>query len=43
MIGFRMQMIAAGYEDGNDANRLRGDPAFKMARDLPPSGRDLAW
>ncbi|MES0021151.1 transposase, partial [Mesorhizobium sp. M0036] len=23
MIGFRMNMIAAGYEDGNDANRLR--------------------
>jgi hypothetical protein len=23
MIGFRMKMIAAGYEDGNDANRLR--------------------
>lgn len=42
MIGFRMQMIAAGYEDGNDANRLRADPVFKMARDTPPSGRDLA-
>jgi hypothetical protein len=42
MIGFRMQMIAAGYEDGNDANRLRSDPVFKMARDTPPSGRDLA-
>ena len=26
MIGFRMKMIAAGYEDGNDANRLRCDP-----------------
>ncbi|GLS36952.1 hypothetical protein GCM10010869_25440 [Mesorhizobium tianshanense] len=26
-------MIAAGYEDGNDANRLRSDPVFKMAQD----------
>lgn len=42
MIGFRMQMIAAGYEDGNDANRLRTDPIFKMAQDALPSGRDLA-
>ena len=33
MIGFRMKMIAAGYEDGNDANRLRADPVFKMAQD----------
>ncbi len=42
MIGFRMKMIAAGYEDGNDASRLRSDPIFKMAQDTPPSGRDLA-
>jgi hypothetical protein len=42
MIGFRMTMIAAGYEDGNDANRLRSDPVFKMAQDALPSGRDLA-
>jgi hypothetical protein len=42
MIGFRMKMIAAGYEDGNDANRLRSDPVFKMAQDALPSGRDLA-
>ncbi len=42
MIGFRMKMIAAGYEDGNDANRLRSDPIFKMAQDALPSGRDLA-
>ena len=27
-------MIAAGYEDGNDANGLRVDPIFKMALDL---------
>ncbi|RWA95909.1 IS1380 family transposase [Mesorhizobium sp.] len=42
IIGFRMKMIAAGYEDGNDANRLRCDPVFKMAQDALPSGRDLA-
>lgn len=42
MISFRMQMIAAGYEDGNDANRLRSDPVFKMAQNNLPSGRSLA-
>src|SRR6056297_2029980 len=31
MIGFRMKMIAAGYEDLNDAFALRRDPVFKMA------------
>ena len=30
IIRFRLLMIAAGYEDGNDT-RLRGDPRFKMA------------
>jgi hypothetical protein len=35
-------MIAAGYEDGNDASSLRSDPAFKLAQDRLPSGRDLA-
>ncbi|OWK21028.1 hypothetical protein AJ88_22195 [Mesorhizobium amorphae CCBAU 01583] len=39
---FRMKMIAAGYQDGNDANRLRSDPVFKMAQGVLPSGRDLA-
>ncbi|WP_435656750.1 IS1380 family transposase [Brucella pituitosa] len=42
MISFRMQMIAAGYEDGNDANRLRSDPVFKMAQNNLPSSRSLA-
>ncbi len=37
-----MKMIAAGYQDGNDANRLRSDPVFKMAQGVLPSGRDLA-
>jgi hypothetical protein len=31
IIRFRMLMIAAGYEDGNDANALRDDPMFKLA------------
>jgi hypothetical protein len=34
-------MIAAGYEDGNDASSLRFDPMFKMALDLTPSDRQL--
>src|SRR3712207_5922093 len=34
-------MIAAGYEDGNDAAALRRDPLFKMARDRAPSDREL--
>ena len=34
-------MIAAGYEDGNDANSLRADPMFKMAHDLAPSDGEL--
>ncbi len=41
IIGFRLLAIAAGYEDGNDATRLRTDPVFKMALDRLPSGRDL--
>ena len=42
MVRFRMLMIAAGYEDGNDATSLRSDPVFKMAQGIAPSGRDLA-
>src|ERR1700746_3950140 len=41
IIRFRLLMIAAGYEDGNDANGLRSDPMFKMALDLTPSDREL--
>jgi hypothetical protein len=33
-------MIAAGYEDGNDANSLRVYPIFMMAHDLAPSDRE---
>jgi hypothetical protein len=41
IIRFRLLMISAGYEDGNDANSLRSDPMFKMALDLSPSDREL--
>ena len=41
ILRFRLLMIAAGYEDGNDADTLRCDPLFKMALDLTPSGRQL--
>jgi len=33
IIRFRLLMIAAGYEDGNDATSLRHHPVFKMALD----------
>ena len=33
IIRFRMLMIVAGYEDGNDADTLRRDPMFKLAVD----------
>ena len=41
IIRFRLLMIAAGYEDGDDASRLRDDPLFKMAMNLTPSDRQL--
>ncbi|MBC7953493.1 MAG: IS1380 family transposase [Rhodospirillaceae bacterium] len=41
IIRFRLLMIAAGYEDGNDSTGLRADPVFKMALDQVPSGRAL--
>ena len=42
MIRFRALLIAAGYEDGNDCDALRSDPAFKMAVGRrPESGTDL--
>ena len=41
IIGFRLLAIAAGYEDGNDADSLRHDPLFKMALERLPSERDL--
>jgi hypothetical protein len=41
IIRFRLLMIAAGYEDGNDATSMRLDPMFKMALDRLPSGDAL--
>jgi hypothetical protein len=38
----RIFAIACGYEDGNDLDTLRNDPAFKLACGrLPDSGKDL--
>ena len=41
IIRFRMLMIAAGYEDGNDADTLRCDPMFKLAMERLPGAGDL--
>jgi hypothetical protein len=41
IIRFRMLMIAAGYEDGNDAATLRRDPMFKLALDRLLSDEEL--
>ena len=36
----RVFQIASGYEDGNDANTLRGDPLFKLAAERAPLDTD---
>ncbi len=41
IIRTRMLMIAAGYEDGNDADHLRRDPMFKLAMGRLPEDGDL--
>jgi Transposase DDE domain group 1 len=41
IVRFRMLMIAAGYEDVNDADALRRDPMFKLALDRLPSDDEL--
>src|SRR5919107_2917567 len=41
ILRFRILMIAAGYEDGNDADSLRHDPVFKLALDALPDGAAL--
>jgi hypothetical protein len=42
MIRYRALLIAAGYEDTNDCDSLRDDPAFKMAVGrLPETGGEL--
>ena len=41
IIRTRLLMIAAGYEDGNDADALRSDPMFKLAMGRLPGDGDL--
>jgi hypothetical protein len=41
MLRFRLLMIAAGYEDGNDADSLRHDPLFKLANGRLPDAAAL--
>ena len=42
MLRLRMFLIAAGYEDADDCDALRGDPVFKLAVGrLPESGNAL--
>ena len=41
IVRFRRLMIAAGDEDGIDANALRSDPVFKMALERLPGEHDL--
>ncbi len=36
IIRFRIMMIGAGYEDGNDATALRHDPSFRIALERGP-------
>ena len=41
MIAFRTFMIAAGYEDANNADTLRRDYVFRMALERRPCDADL--
>jgi hypothetical protein len=41
MLRFRLLMIAAGYEDSNDADSLRHDPLFKLANGRLPDAAAL--
>lgn len=41
MLRFRLLMIAAGYEDANDADNLRHDPLFKLASGRLPDAAAL--
>ena len=42
MIGFRMKMIAAGYEDGNDATRNMNSDASPRGKGLVEEVKSLA-
>jgi hypothetical protein len=41
ILRFRILMIAAGYQDANDPDSLRQDPAFKLALGRLPDGAAL--
>jgi hypothetical protein len=41
MLRFRLSMIAAGHEDGNEADSLRHDPLFKLANGRLPDAAAL--
>jgi hypothetical protein len=41
IVAARVFAIAAGYEDANDLDRLRADPALKLACERRPSQADL--
>jgi hypothetical protein len=41
IIGFRIPMMAAGSQDGNEANTRRRDSLFKLALDRLPSDEEL--
>ena len=40
LLSQRIFQIASGYEDGNDANTLRGDPLFKLSAGRAPLDAD---
>src|SRR5262245_45789354 len=42
MVRARVYEILAGYEDQNDHDALRSDPAFKLIADRSPTDDDLA-
>ena len=42
MVRSRVYGILAGYEDQNDHDALRSDPAFKLIADRSPTDGDLA-
>jgi hypothetical protein len=42
LLAQRILQIICGYEDADDCDALRSDPAFKAACDRLPSGTDLA-
>jgi hypothetical protein len=40
LLAQRIYQVASGYEDGNDANALRGDPVFKRGLERAPLDPD---